>query len=296
MSQARRAHIESLIRRLFLGCAAATIVAVLLIFIFIAKEGLPALLELDLANLFGSEWVPVTFQEERYGVIPLITASLLVTALATLMAVPLGVGGAVYLYAFAGEREREFLKPFIELLAGIPSVVLGFFGLVVIAPAIKSLFGLPTGLNALTGAVLLAFMAVPTIVTIAEDALRAVPREYRQASLAVGATHWQTTWRVMLPAAKSGVMAAVMLGIGRVIGETMVVLMVTGNAAKLTASPFDSVRTMTATIAAEMGEVARGSTHYQVLFIVGLLLLLMTLLVNLYARRLLVPRVKRRRR
>jgi phosphate transport system permease protein len=187
----------------------------------------------------------------------------------------------------AGSKEREFLKPFIELLAAIPSVVLGFFGLVVLAPLVKAVFHLGTGLTALTGAILLALMAVPTIVSISEDAIRSVPRSYREASMALGATEIQTIWRVTVPAALSGIVAAVMLGMGRVIGETMAVLMVTGNAAVMTFSPFESVRTMTATVAAEMGEVTYGSTHYQALFWVGIVLLLATFVLNVVAQRVL---------
>ncbi|MFQ5504473.1 MAG: phosphate ABC transporter permease subunit PstC [Planctomycetota bacterium] len=276
-----------------LGCASVTILAVLLIFFFLASEGLPALLEVPLASLLDERWTPVSFVNPRFGLLPLVAGTVLITVLATVLALPFGVGGAVYLADFAGQKEREILKPFIEVLAGIPSVVLGFFGLVVIGPWLKRLFELPSGLTALCGAVLLAFMAIPTMLSIAEDALRAVPGSYRDASLALGATPWQTTFRVSLPAASSGVVAAVMLGIGRVIGETMAVMMVTGNAALITASPFESVRTMTATIAAEMGEVPFGSEHYHVLFLVGLVLLSMTLVVNLYARRLLVRRIRR---
>jgi len=279
-----------------LGCACATILAVFLIFLFLGMEGLPALLEVPLSSLFNDRWAPVSAEHPGFGLYSLVAGSVLVTVLATILAVPFGVAGATYLSDFASPRERELLKPFIEVLAGIPSVVLGFFGLVVVGPAVKTLFGLPSGLTAMTGAVLLALMAMPTILSIAEDALRAVPQSYKDASLALGATPWQTTWRVTLPAASSGVIAAVMLGIGRVIGETMAVMMCTGNAALVTASPFESVRTMTATIAAEMGEVAFGSDHYRVLFLVGLVLLGMTLVVNLYARRLLVRKVRRRKR
>lgn len=264
--------------------AATTIVAVALILVFLAKAGLPALAEVELGNLLGSRWTPVSFDTPKYGLLPLIGGTVLVTVLATVLAVPFGIGGATYLAEFATRREREWVKPVIEVLAGIPSVVLGFFALVTIGPWVKWCFGLPSGLTALTGAIVLALMAIPTILSIAEDALRAVPRSYKDASLAVGASHWTTTWRVTLPAAAPGVIAAVMLGVGRVVGETMAVMMVTGNAAILTANPFESVRTLTATIAAEMGEVPHGSTHYQVLFLVGLVLLGMTMAVNQAAR------------
>ncbi|MBX7259019.1 MAG: phosphate ABC transporter permease subunit PstC, partial [Candidatus Hydrogenedentes bacterium] len=195
--------------------------------------------------------------------------------------------GAVYIAELAGPREREVLKPFVELVAAIPSVVLGFFGLIVVAPALRRLFDLPSGLTALTGALVLALMAVPTIVTISEDAIRSVPMSYKEASMAMGANRMQTIWRVTVPAAMSGIIASVMLGMGRVIGETMAVIMLTGNAAMTTLSPLAPVRTMTATIAAEMGEIVFGSEHYQALFWVGILLLLSTFLLNIVAMRVL---------
>lgn len=280
--------IERTIHWGLLACAAITLIAVALIFCFLALEGFKALANVPFASFLSDRWLPVSWDNPRFGLLPLIAGSVLVTAVATLLAVPFGIATAIYLSEFARRGEREVIKPFIEVLAGIPSVVLGFFGLVVMGPLIKNTFGLPSGLTALTGSVLLAFMVLPTIVTIAEDALRSVPHSYKDASLALGATPWQTTWRVTLPAASSGVLAAVLLGIGRVVGETMAVMMVTGNAAVLTPSPFESVRTMTATIAAEMGEVPFGSDHFHVLFLVGLVLLAMTFTINLAARRFLI--------
>ena len=263
------------------------VVIVLVIFVFLFREAAPFVKEPGLSSLVGTRWIPVSFQKQQFGVIPLIAGSLLVTVLATLLAIPFGVCGAVYIAELAGSREREILKPFIELLAAIPSVVLGFFGLVVLAPLVKAAFGLSSGLTALTGALLLALMAIPTIISISEDAIRSVPRSYREASMALGASRIQTVWKVTVPAALSGIVAAVMLGMGRVIGETMAVLMVTGNAAITTLSPFDSVRTMTATVAAEMGEVTYGSPHYQALFWIGILLLLATFGLNVVAQRVL---------
>jgi phosphate transport system permease protein len=285
MASSSRAVRERCIHGVLWIAAATTIAAVLLILIFLGKAGLPALWEVSWDGLLGTRWHPVSFGTPRFGLLPLFGGTLLVTVLATLLAIPFGIGGAAYLAEFASRREREVVKPIVEVLAGIPSVVLGFFALVTIGPWVKWCFGLPSGLTALTGAIVLALMAVPTILSIAEDALRAVPRSYKDASLAVGASHWTTTWRVTLPAAAPGVIAAVMLGVGRVVGETMAVMMVTGNAALLTASPFESVRTMTATIAAEMGEVPHGSTHYRMLFLIGLVLLAITLGVNQIARR-----------
>jgi phosphate transport system permease protein len=204
-----------------------------------------------------------------------------------LLTVPFGVGSAVYISELAAPAEREILKPFIEVLAGIPSVVIGFFGLVVLVPLVKRCFGLATGLTAFSGAVLLALMAIPTVTSISEDALRSVPRSYKEASLALGASRLRTIWRVTVPAALPGIMAAVMLGTGRVLGETMAVMMVTGNAAIITFWPFDSVRTMTATIAAEMGEVAFESDHYRALFCVGVVLLVATFALNMAAQKVL---------
>lgn len=269
------------------GAASTAVLIVLLIFFFLGREAVPFFKERGLGDLFGSRWVPVSFQKELFGVIPLITGSLVVTIMATLVAVPFGICGAVYVAEIARKGEKEFLKPFIELLAGIPSVVLGFFGLVVVAPIVKELFGLGSGMTALTGALLLALMAIPTIMSISEDAITSVPASYKEASLALGASRLETIWKVTVPAASSGIIAAVMLGIGRVIGETMAVMMVTGNAAIVTFSPFESVRTMTATVAAEMGEVAFGSVHYAALFCVGLMLLAATFGLNLIAQRVL---------
>jgi len=278
---------EKAIRLMLFASASTSILIVIGIFVFVGKEAGHFAIEPGLKELFGSKWIPVSFQKESFGLLPLITGSLLVTALATILTIPFGVGAAVYISELARPAEREFLKPFIEILAGIPSVVIGFFGLVVLVPLIKSVFGLSTGLTALAGAVLLALMAIPTVVSISEDAIRSVPASYKAASLALGASKMQTIWKVTVPAALPGIVAAIMLGIGRVIGETMAVMMVTGNAAIITASPFDSVRTMTATIAAEMGEVAFGSIHYRALFCVGIVLLLTTFGLNIIAQKFL---------
>jgi phosphate transport system permease protein len=219
-----------------------------------------------------------------------------VTITAIVIALPLGVATAVFVREVAPNWAREILKPLIEVLAGIPSVVLGFFGMSLVAPLVRETLGAPTGLTALTGGLVLAYMALPTIISVAEDALDAVPKSYRDGGLAMGATQWQTIWRVVVPAARSGIVTAVMLGMGRAIGETMAVMMVTGNAARM---PLEldailrPVRTMTATIAAEMGEVAQGSVHYHALFTLGLVLFLVTFLINLTAARAIFA--KRRR-
>ena len=283
-----RAHWQEKAVRLSLQSAAVTsILIVLLIFVFLGKESLPFLFEPGWKELFRVRWNPVSFEREMFGILPLLSGSVVVTLLATIIAVPFGVCAAVYIAEIATPAEREFLKPFIELLAGLPSVVIGFFGLVVVAPLVKQLFHLHTGLTGLTGALLLALMAIPTIISISEDAIRSVPLSYKDASLALGASRLQTILRVTVPAALSGITAAVMLGIGRVIGETMAVMMVTGNAAVITFSPLQSVRTLTATIAAEMGEVPFGSAHYRALFCVGVVLLLLTFGLNIIAQRVL---------
>jgi phosphate transport system permease protein len=266
---------------------------VALIFLFLLREGAPIFFETPPGDLFGARWYP-TF--DLFGTLPLILGSLLVTVTAIVIAVPLGVATAVFIREVAPTRAREVLKPMIEVLAGIPSVVLGFFGMTLVAPLVRTSLGAPTGLTAFTGALILAYMALPTLISVAEDALDAVPKSYRDASLAMGATHWQTIWRVVVPAARSGVVVAVMLGLGRAIGETMAVMMVTGNAARMPLSLdsiFRPVRTMTATIAAEMGEVAQGSTHYHALFGIGILLFLLTFIINLAAASTIF---KRRRR
>jgi phosphate transport system permease protein len=271
--------IEALIRVL----GFSTIGFVLLIFFFLLREGLPAFFEVPLANLFGTRWYP-TF--DLFGTLPLILGSALVTVTAIAIALPLGVATAVFVREVAPNWAREILKPMIEVLAGIPSVVLGFFGMTLVAPFIRETLGTPTGLTAFTGALILAYMALPTIISVAEDALDAVPKSYRDAGLAMGATQWQTIWRVVVPAARSGIVTAVMLGLGRAIGETMAVMMVTGNAARLPLtldSLFRPARTMTATIAAEMGEVAQGSIHCHVLFGIGIILFLLTFIINLTA-------------
>lgn len=278
---------EKAIKISLLATASTSILVVLLIFLFLGKEAFPFLKDPGLLKLFDTRWIPVSFQEEKFGLIPLFTGSVLVTLLATIITIPFSIFGAVYIAEIAKPFEREILKPFIELLASIPSVVIGFFGLVVLAPLVKNTFGLQSGLNACTGSLLLALMAIPTVISISEDAIMSVPRSYKNASLALGASELQTILKVTLPAALPGVIAAVMLGMGRIIGETMVVMMVTGNTAIITMNPFEPVRTMTATIAAEMGEVPFGSIHYSALFCVGVALMLITFCLNIVAQQVL---------
>ncbi|HTO16863.1 MAG TPA: phosphate ABC transporter permease subunit PstC [Edaphocola sp.] len=231
----------------------------------------------------GKEWMPTATPAPLFGVLPLILGTLLVSIVAILIALPLGLGVAIYLSELASERIRKTLKPLIELLAGIPSVVYGFFGLVVIVPLVQKTFNLPIGETALTGSVILAIMALPTIITVSEDAMRNTPRAMREASLALGATQWQSIYKVVIPYAASGISAAVVLGIGRAIGETMAVLMVTGNAAVIPSSLFESVRTIPATIAAELGESPAGGVHYQALFMLACILFIITLAISILA-------------
>ncbi len=274
----------------------SAILFVLLIFYFLMREGLPALGKVPLTTLFSIRWYPI---ENYFGILPLISGSLIVTIGATLIAVPLGVGTAIFIAEIAPRWAREILKPLVEVLAGLPSVVLGFLGILILSPFLRTFLNLPTGLTAFAGSLLLGGIAIPTIVSVSEDALDAVPRSYRDAALAIGATRWQTIWWVTLPAARSGVITAVMLGIGRAIGETMAVMMVTGNAPvmiKGLGALFSPARTMTATIAAEMGEVASGSVHYQVLFFVGVLLFLVSLIVNITASAVVFRQKKRSER
>ena len=274
---------DSVISGIIKICGYSSILFVTLILLFLLREGLPALTEVPLSSLFSTIWYPI---EGYFGLLPLIGGSLLVTISATIIALPFGIGTAVYLSEIAPNWMKEILKPVVEILAGIPSVVLGFIGILVLVPFMRKTFNLATGLTGITGSILLGLIAIPTIVSIAEDALNNVPPGYRQAGLALGATRWQTIWGVTLPAAKNGVITAVMLGVGRALGETMAVMMVTGNAPVMPDewnSLFLPLRTMTATIASEMGEVATGSQHYEVLFFIGILLFLLSLAVNIAA-------------
>jgi phosphate transport system permease protein len=230
--------------------------------------------------LTGKEWYPTAKPASQFGALPLILGTLWVTFLAILFAIPIGLVTAIYMAEIASERVRRMMKPLIELLAGIPSVVYGFFGLVVLVPLIQQVFNLPVGETALAGSIILGIMALPTIITVSEDAIRSTPVEMKEASLALGATHWQSLKYVVLPYARSGIMAAIILGIGRAVGETMAVLMVTGNAAVMPHSFLEPVRTIPATIAAELGEAPFGGTHYKALFTLGIILFIMTFIFN----------------
>jgi phosphate transport system permease protein len=264
----------------------SAIVFVVAIFFFVFREAAPVLFaeRFDLAQfLFDVAWYPTSASNVRYGTLALTVGSIAVTALAMLFAVPFGLGGAIYISEFCGPRWREILKVVIELLSAIPSVVWGFVGLTVMSKLIVQLTSAPVGVNVLNGGIILALMSVPIVVSIGEDALKAVPDSFREAGVALGATRWQLICRVLLPAARNGLLAAVLLGVGRAVGETMAVLMATGHAVKIPHGLLDSVRTLTANIAAELGEAPAGSDHYRVLFLTGLLLFCISFAVNVGA-------------
>ncbi|HCL56535.1 MAG TPA: phosphate ABC transporter permease subunit PstC [Spirochaetia bacterium] len=259
-----------------------------LIVLFLFKESLPFFKEVNFFDFIaGTAWNPNAFEFDTYGALPLIVSTIIATVGAMAIAIPIGIGTAVFFSEYAKGRTSEILKFSVEILSSIPSVVIGFVGLVLIAPFIGKLTGQTNGLNALTGSILLALMALPTIISISADSIRDVPKSLREASLAMGASKWETISKIVIPAAKSGIMASFMLGTGRAIGETMTVLMVTGNSPALPTSFFDSIRTITATIAIELGEVAFGSTHFHGLFALGFVLFILSFGVNLIADRMI---------
>jgi len=279
---AGEAVIEAVIRL----CGISAIVFVFAIFFFVFREGAGALsgAHFSVREFFTSiEWYPTSESRVRYGALALIAGTGAVTGLAMAIAVPFGIGAAVFISEFCGPRLKEPLKVIVEMLAAIPSVVWGFIGLSVMNPVIMDIFGAPIGLTVLNGGIIVALMSVPIIVSISEDALKAVPDTYREAAIALGATRWQIVRRVLMPAARNGLLAAALLGVGRAVGETMAVLMATGHAVKLPTGPLDSARTLTATIAAELGEAPLNSEHYRVLFLIGVLLFSITFAVNLAA-------------
>ena len=256
---------------------------VFLIFLFLLKDALALFRIYPVGEfLFGRNWLPIS-EPPQFGMVPLFLGSLFVTVGAILICVPVGVATAMFIGEVAPKSIKTVLKSLIEILASIPSVVLGFIGIVWLGPFLRNTLHLSTGMCGLTGSLLLAFMALPTIISISEDALNSVPRTYREAAYGLGATRWQTLWRIVLPSASSGIIAAVMLGIGRVIGETMVAMMVTGNAPVMPHSILQPLRTLTATIAGEMGETVGGSEHYFALFAVGLVLFVITFIINFTA-------------
>ena len=277
----KRERIDWLFKQLFKATGFVTIALLGGIFIMLLYNSTAFFLAVKPLDFFtGSQWNPDNVNGS-YGIAPLLVSTGLVTLGSMLIAVPLGIFTATFLSELAPTRVKSILKPIIEMLAAIPSVAIGFLGIVLVGPGIAHIFGIQNGLNALNGSVLLAVMALPTIITISEDAINAVPKSHREASYALGANRWQTIFKVVLPAAMPGVIAAVMLGLGRALGETMTVLMATGNAAVLPNGFLDAVRTITATIAIEMGEVPYQTTHYFALFAIAIVLFLITLIINL---------------
>jgi len=274
---------EQWIKAIFFIVAFASISVLALIVIFLFMEGLPIFNKVAVRDfIFGHYWYP-TSEPPDFGIFPLIIASIAVTVISSLMSIPLGVFTALYLAEVASARMREWVKPIIELLAALPSVVIGFFGMVIVAPFLQDLLNIPVGLNLFNASLMLAFMSVPTICSISEDAIFSVPRELKEASLALGATRWETIWRVIIPASISGISTAVILGMSRAMGETMVVLMVAGGAAMIPASLFDPIRPMPASIAAEMAEAPFRGDHYYALFATGIVLFVFTMIFNMMA-------------
>lgn len=276
-------RIETPIEWLIKLCGWSSILGITAIFIFIVMEAAPMLFRLDYVQFFTSDrWIPnpAPGNEPSYGALALLVGTFSTTFLALVFAVPLGLGAAIYVSEFAEGKTKETLKVILELLAAIPSIVWGFIGLMVLGPIIREVTGAPQGTNLLNGAIILALMSVPLIVSLSEDALRAVPDTYREAALALGANKWELVHRVLFPAARNGLLAACMLGMGRAVGETMAVLLATGHSNQIPHALTDPVRTMTATIAAELGECVKGDDHYCVLFIIGIVLFIITGAIN----------------
>jgi phosphate transport system permease protein len=284
---------EPLVEWLIRLCGWSAILFVAAIFFFVFREAVPVFSggatgdgRFDWREFLASpNWIPSPFKpaDAHYGILALLVGSLAVTALAMLLAVPLGLGAAVYISEFCSGKTKETLKIVIELLAAIPSIVWGFIGYMVLGPVLIEWTGAPVGINLLNGGIILALMSVPVIVSVGEDSLKAVPDSYREAAISLGASRWEIVYRVLFPAAKNGLLAAVLLGVGRAVGETMAVLMATGHAVQIPHSLLDPIRTLTATIAAELGDVVAGGTHYRVLFVIGLVLFAVTFAVNLTA-------------
>ena len=278
-------YIDRLMQTLVFISGISAIIFIIGIFVFITMEGVGFIFhDMDFMEFFTSEyWSPSDEDDPEYGILALIAGTASVTGLAMIVAIPFALGAAIYIGEFSTGKKREYLKVLVELLAAIPSVVWGFIGLSIMNPLIIDIFDVPVGLNVLNAGIILGLMAAPIMTSIAEDALKAVPDGYREAAEAMGATRWQVIFKVVLPAAKNGLLGAVLLGVGRGFGETMAVLMATGHSVNMPGSIFDSVRALTATIAAELGETAVGSPHYGVLFTIGIFLFLITFLINLTA-------------
>ncbi len=275
--------VDVIVEKFFYIIGFSSLLVLLTIMVFLIKEGVPLFTEINISDFItGKEWYP-TSNNPRYGIMPLIVSSIYITIIASMIAVPLSLSVAIYIAELAGSRIKEIIKPLVEIIASIPSVVVGFFGMVVVAPFLMEHFDIDSGLNLLNASLMLAFMAVPTIASISEDAISSVPVSLKEASYALGANRWQTIIHVTIPAALSGIYTAIILGISRVIGETMIVLMVAGGAAVLPGSIFSPVRPLTSNIAAEMAEASVGGTHYSALFAIGIILFVITFVFNIVA-------------
>ena len=282
---------EKAIEVLLLTCASIAILIVFGIVLMLFMEGIPIFYKVSLWDfIFGDDWYP-TSSPPDFGILPLLVGSAVITLGALIVGVPLGLGSAIYLSQIASPRVRELLKPILEILASIPSVVYGFFGMAFFGPLVMNVFSVPVGLNAFTASVILGVMIVPTVASVAEDAMSSVPRDLIEASYALGATRWRTIVKIVMPTASSGIITSILLGLGRAAGETMTVLMVAGGSPQIPRSIFDPVRTMTATIAAEMGEAPVGSSHYHALFAIGMLLFFITFAFNFLAERFAKRRI-----
>lgn len=285
---------ERLIEIFFASISTTALVILVCIFIFLFYTGIQAFSSISPSEFFlGKDWNPSAYGSPKWGILSLVVGTLMVTFGAMLIAIPIGIAAAIYLSEIAHPKIREILKPAIEMIAGIPSVILGLIGILVLSPLAAYIFGLNSGLNAFTSSLIIAVMILPTIISITEDVLNSLPKDFREASFALGATKWQTIRMVLIPSAISGIVAAIMLALGRAVGETMAVLMVSGNSRAFPLSFFDPVRPMTSNIAIEIKEVVAGSLHYNALFAIGLVLFLMTFLVNFISDMIIEVHVKK---
>ncbi|MEK6873834.1 MAG: phosphate ABC transporter permease subunit PstC [Nanoarchaeota archaeon] len=287
---------EKNIEFIFLSVSLITLFILLGIFAFLFATGIHAFSEISLKEFFlGKEWNPSSYSGPKWGILGLIMSTLMIVIGSLIISVPLGIASAIYIAEIAPKKSKEIIKPTIEMLAGVPSVVLGLIGLLVVAPLIAKIFNLSSGLNALTSSIIVSIMALPTIISISEDVITSLPKDFKEASLSLGATKWQTIKMVIIPASLSGLIAAVMLGLGRIVGETMAVLMVAGNSIAFPNSFFDPIRPITANIAIEIKEVVKGSLHYEALFAMGLVLFCITFIVNLISDSIIKKRVEKYR-
>ncbi len=274
---------DVLIEKFFLIVGLSSLFILFTIMVFLIKEGIPLFKTVGVSDfIFGKEWYP-TSDNPRFGIFPLILSSLYITVIASLIAIPLSLSVAIYISELAGSTVKEIVKPLIEIIASIPSVIIGFFGMVVVAPFLIEHFNVDSGLNLFNASIMLAFMVIPTIASISEDAISSVPMSLKEASYALGANRWETIIHIVIPASLSGIWTAIILGISRIIGETMIVLMVAGGATIIPSSIFDPVRPLTSNIAAEMAEAAVGGVHYRALFSIGIMLFILTFIFNLIA-------------